>query len=117
MYKVAVTGGRDFWGKNKVFAKLGELHSKEPIDLLVHGNCPTGVDALAAKWADANGVPHTGSKYSANWDAYGLEAGPRRNREMLEAERPDLLVVFPGNSGTRNCEGVGLSLEIPIDLG
>jgi YspA, cpYpsA-related SLOG family len=111
---IAVTGGRRYENARAVFDTLGAIHSRRPITLLVHGNCPTGADALSVEWANAAGVDHTGDRYSADWHRYGLSAGPVRNRLMLKNERPCGLVAFPGGSGTRNCVKTARELGIPV---
>lgn len=56
-----------------------------------------GADALAAKWADHNGVPLV--TYPPLWSR-GRKAGPERNAFMLMDSRPDLVIAFPGGRGT-----------------
>ncbi|MGO4171578.1 SLOG family protein [Bosea sp. TAF32] len=60
----------------------------------------TGADALAAAWAERHGVPF--KVYPADWQAHGKNAGPLRNRQMLEQELPSAVIAFPGSKGTRN---------------
>ena len=112
--KVAVTGGRNFGSGEAVFVELQRRHNAQPIGLLVHGACSAGVDSIAASWARSNGVDEIG--YSANWGKNGKAAGPIRNREMLTTEKPDLVLVFPGGRGTRDCELQARKLGLKVEL-
>jgi hypothetical protein len=76
--------------------------------VLVHG-AASGADAMAGRWAGANGVSVT--TFPADWNRYGRSAGPRRNQAMVDSE-PDLVVAFPGGRGTadmvRRAEAAGI---------
>jgi len=104
---VLVCGGRSY-GKTieeyeAVFRELDKLHDRErkSIKEIVCGGAK-GADSIALLWAGANDVPtHV---HMANWEKYGRfttnGAGPRRNAEMLSTHDIDLVVAFPGGSGT-----------------
>lgn len=94
---VLVCGGRDYANEALVFRILDELHKDRPISRLVHGDA-NGADRLAKKWAITRGVLQVA--YPADWKAFGLGAGPKRNQEMLTKEMPHLVVAFPGGKGT-----------------
>lgn len=79
-------------------AVLDKLHAEHHFTVLIHG-AASGVDTMGGEWADSRGVEVAAKP--ANWKRYGRAAGPIRNRAMLK-ESPDLLVAFPGNSGTRD---------------
>lgn len=45
-------------------------------------------------------------RFAMMWNPAGqnpIAAGPMRNSRMINA-RPDLVVAFPGNAGTRDCK-------------
>lgn len=66
---------------------------------VVSGGAP-GVDALAEKWAEQNGIPV--KQFPADWDRYGRKAGPIRNQAMAEYGEA-LIAVWDGKSrGTRD---------------
>lgn len=65
--------------------------------LIIHG-VAKGADSLAGAWATKNSVEQL--KYPAQWSKYGKAAGFLRNTEMLELGKPDLVVAFPGGTGT-----------------
>lgn len=114
MTTIAVTGGRHFSNRELVYRILDVIHAEVTITLLVHGNCQTGADQLAAQWADSRGVLHTGKKWTANWKIFGNAAGPMRNRAMLRTEKPTRLVAFPGDKGTNGCCGIAEKLGIEV---
>lgn len=99
---ICVTGGRHFSDQEFVYNVFDAIHSIEGITLLVHG-AARGVDALAARWAAKNSISHTDEKYAAEWEKFGKAAGAIRNAKMLKSEAIELLVKFPGGSGTANC--------------
>lgn len=57
-----------------------------------------GADAAAADFAAVEWL--TLEEYPADWDKYGKRAGYIRNAEMLKKGKPDVVVAFPGGSGT-----------------
>ena len=93
-YIVLVCGGRDFHDLPLLFKVLDEL----PIypTLIIHG-AANGADVMAGDWAEARGVPI--KEYPADWAKYGRSAGMVRNTTMLR-QNPDLVVAFPGGTGT-----------------
>lgn len=66
---------------------------------VLHGKAQ-GVDTAADFWAVHNFLPI--KEYPANWDAHGKQAGPIRNKQMLDKENPDIIIAFPGGKGTEN---------------
>ena len=38
--------------------------------------------------------------FPAEWDKYGVSAGPIRNQKMIDEGKPDLVFAFPGGRGT-----------------
>lgn len=58
----------------------------------------TGADQLARWWCVQRRVPY--ENYPPDWMKFGRAAGPIRNRRMIEKGQPDIVVAFPGGSGT-----------------
>lgn len=59
-----------------------------------------GSDRFGEMWAKRNGVEVL--RMPAEWDMYGLAAGPRRNNEMAQ-NADSLIAVWDGvSAGTRN---------------
>jgi len=99
--RVLVTGGRNYDDLGAVWSQLDAFHALQgPISVVIHGGA-RGADLLAEKWAIANGVRHIA--YKADWETHGRAAGPIRNRRMVEDAKPDLVIAFPGGSGTADC--------------
>ena len=104
--RVLVTGGRDFKDRQKVFDVLDEVFGVCEAELLgvagciIHGGA-TGADLWADEWAIVNWKPiHSFPVTQQEWKTIGLKAGPLRNQRMLDEGKPDLVVSFPGGSGT-----------------
>jgi hypothetical protein len=109
--KVVVCGGRRFNDRNLLFTELDKLHTAYWIDQIINGGSG-GADKLAREWARRNHVAL--ATYPAEWDRYGRRAGPIRNQQMLDEEKPDVVLAFPGGDGTadmvRRARSVGVCL-------
>ena len=64
----------------------------------------SGVDSVAIDWAVVNWCQRL--EFEADWVKYGRAAGPIRNQRMLVEGKPDLVVAFPGGSGTENMKRI-----------
>jgi predicted Rossmann-fold nucleotide-binding protein len=109
--KVLVCGGRDYKDVERVFAALTKEHKKAPFTTLIHGGAK-GADELAARWAVLNGVEVRA--YPANWEAHGKAAGPLRNQRMLNEERPNMVIAFPGGRGTSDMISRAQAARVPV---
>ncbi|MFD6619997.1 SLOG family protein [Streptomyces albidoflavus] len=94
-YRVLITGSRDWRGIQAVRAALDEMLATRPADhqlVVVHGDCPTGADAMAKAWARTTYTPActddieyvTEEPHPANWRRHGHAAGPIRNAHMIQ---------------------------------
>lgn len=110
MRRICVTGGRKFPNRKLIYETLDEIHAEDPISELVHGNYGKA-DLAARDWAIDRGVKQT--PFDADWTRFGAAAGPMRNSRMINA-RPDLVVAFPGNAGTRDCKRQARRALIPV---
>jgi hypothetical protein len=110
--RVLVTGGRGFSNRTLLFATLDRLHASHAFTALVHGGA-SGADRLAGEWAASRGIPV--KVHPADWQKYGRAAGPVRNQRMI-AEKPDMVVAFPGGRGTadmvRRARQAGIELVV-----
>lgn len=85
--RVIVCGSRNWegiWATERIHRVLlavellaGTLNS--PLQI-VHGNCPSGADAIADRWARRRGYEPV--VFDADWSQYGKAAGPMRNTTM-----------------------------------
>jgi len=85
--RVLVSGSRWYSDYHKILSVISSLD----IDLLVSGAC-RGADTLAVRAARQCGIRYI--EYPADWQRFGKSAGPIRNQQMLDLEKPDLLLVF-----------------------
>ena len=97
--KVLVCGGRRYENRRQINTVLMKIHTERGIALVIHG-AASGADTLAGMWARHNHIPVC--EFPANWSQRGRQAGPERNGHMLQFGKPDLVVAFPGGSGTAN---------------
>lgn len=104
-----VCGGRDFTDVPLLWRRLDELRAETPepgIRLVIDGASDdvtgpyVGADYWAHQWALARNIPTI--RQHAKWKEQGRAAGPIRNGEMIERNKPDMIVAFPGGRGTRN---------------
>jgi len=95
--RVLVCGGRTYRNPAKVREVLGDLRKHRGMHLLIHGDA-WGADSWASAWAQQAGVDEV--KFPANWSGRGRSAGPYRNQLMIDLLLPELVVAFPGGSGT-----------------
>ena len=97
--RVLVTGGRDFTNAALMAWVLWDVQvTLGPITEIIHGDA-TGADHLAGNWAFDSRIPSTCEQ--ADWNQ-GPQGGPERNARMV-AMNPDLVVAFPGGTGTADC--------------
>ena len=91
--RLLVCGGRDYSGRDEIFAVLDGM----PVSVVISGLAP-GADTLAIQWAHSRKISLL--CFPANWKAHGKAAGPIRNQKMLDEGKPDLVLAFPGGRGT-----------------
>lgn len=116
MSRLLVTGSRDWTNADAIAFALGACCALfDRRVTLIHGDCPTGADALADEiWRalvpDLPVEPHP-----ADWDLHGKAAGPIRNSEMV-ALGADLCLAFPleDSRGTRDCMSKAKAAGIPV---
>jgi YspA, cpYpsA-related SLOG family len=110
-YRVLVTGSRDWGDADMLSFELGvalrealrEGHSLADV-VIVHGDCPAGVDHMADRLASDFG--YAVERHPADWDQYGKSAGPRRNAEMV-ALGANVCVAFIGPCTKPGCRTPG----------
>lgn len=115
--RVLVCGGRDYTNRQRLVAVLDEMHECCPIRWIIEGEASGNVNAdkMARLWAEYRGIGVL--PFPADWDGLGSAAGPRRNLQMLAEGRPDVVVAFPGDRGTRDMLKQAKSFGYPtIDL-
>lgn len=110
--KILVCGGREFDDYPFLCDALDRLHARRAVGLVIHGGA-RGADKLAGQWSRFVGVEERVCE--ATWGGYhGNRAGLIRNQRMLDEERPDLVVAFPGGSGTRDMIARAQRARVPV---
>lgn len=109
-----MTGGRQFRDRSYLFGALSVVHKAKGIDCIIHGDA-VGADEMAGEWAVAHGIAVIVEPITArDWDIYGGRAGNVRNQRMLDLGKPDLVVAFPGRSGTFDMVSRARENQIPV---
>lgn len=96
--RILVTGGREFDDKELLFTTLDRLHQEREVTLVIHG-AAKGADSLADEWCKTRGVETF--PCLADVGRYRRGAWREQSKQML-AQKPDLVVAFPGGKGTAN---------------
>ena len=116
-YRILVTGSRD-WSDSMSLSKALALEVVPAIEkgldvVVIHGDCPTGADAITQEVCDANNVPT--ERHPADWATYGRSAGPVRNKYMVDLGA-DVCLAFPllNSRGTLNCMRLAEQAGIPV---
>lgn len=94
-----------------VFDTLDEIHEKRGIVCVIQGEA-RGADRAAKLWAQDRGVPT--EDYPADWERYRKRAGLLRNAEMLVKGKPDVVVAFPGGTGTAHMVRIARDADVPV---
>ena len=99
--KLLVSGSR-YLNNYEFFSKAMDTVCTKNTSIIV-GDCPTGADAMALKYAKENNYLYT--VYNADWKQYGEAAGPIRNRNMIDDGRPTRGIFFRAkdSKGTADC--------------
>lgn len=97
MSRIIVCGSRHYGDRARIHAALLGL-AMTPRPTIVHGNCPTGADAIAS--VEAQKMGFTVEAHPAIWSR-GRRAGPERN-ERMAALGADLCLAFGDGRGTRS---------------
>ena len=115
LFKVLVTGGREYSDTTTLVKVLDEINECRLIGILIQGECPVGgADLLAKNWARAQSA--WAWSCPAPFGQLGSAAGPWRNARMLDAARPHLVVAFPGGAGTHDTVKKARQRHIPVFL-
>ena len=105
--RVLVTGSRDWLDATRIHGALDmarrDAERRGEDMVIIHGDCPTGADAIADQWAQQEGV--TAEPHPANWREHGRSAGPKRNQQMVE-RGAELCLAFIGDCSSPRCNRV-----------
>lgn len=112
--KVLVCGGRKFSDRDLVYKVLNIIHNgvKGGIKAIIHGGA-SGADSIAGDWS-VDVLKKDAEVYPANWNLHKTAAGPIRNRKMLKEGKPDIVVAFPGGSGTADMIKIATAAGVKV---
>ena len=111
-YRVLITGSRTWEDEESVRFEIAGLTMLHPGLVVVHGACPKGADAMAAKACRDIGIRQ--EPHPADWQQHGKAAGFRRNAEMV-ALGADVCLAFimGGSKGATHCADLAEKAGIP----
>ena len=109
--RLLVCGGRDFSDREHAYRTLDRLARAHQIDVVIEGDA-RGADRIAGYWARVRKIDNL--KFRADWATHGPAAGPIRNQRMIDEGKPDLVLAFPGGSGTADMLKRARAAGIPI---
>lgn len=111
--RVCIAGSRGLnvplWWLQKVLETCVEV---KDVETILNGDCPRGIDQCAVRLADKLKI--TVECFTADWDKFGLSAGPKRNAEMAKCA-DFVLVVWDGMSaGSRSMISAAIEESKPV---
>jgi len=110
--RILVCGGRKNHDKYRVEKTLNSLLPFFAARfVIIQGGAP-GIDSLAEDWALSRG--YACITMNAPWRKHPAAAGPIRNGWMLDWCTPQLVVAFPGGSGTEHMKRIAREAGIPV---
>lgn len=120
--RIIVCGSRDYPNVLLVGAVIDCLvetcHRMAKSLVLVHGDCPTGADAIAdacASRAISRGEAVLIERHPAPFKTLGPSTGPRRNREMAARGASACIAFWDGASrGTASMMAEATIAKIPV---
>ena len=117
MYKVLVTGCRDWADEDIVFQSLTALENHHGQIRVVCGDCKTGADKMARDWAASKGYDRDIHVFRADWSR-GRRGGPERNQNMVDRGGAVVCLAFwDGKSrGTLDCLTRAVAAGIPVTV-
>jgi hypothetical protein len=92
---------------NKIVARQ---KTGEGITVIVGG--AKGADHGGKIWGDDAG--HNVIVVKADWKTYGKAAGFVRNQKMLDEEKSDVVLAFPGGNGTADMVRRAKAAAVPV---
>ena len=114
--KIVIAGSRNFTNyevaKNYIDFCIQNIKKNNQL-IFISGSC-RGADSLGERYAHENG--YETQLYPANWEKYGIAAGPKRNKQM--AEICDYVICFWDGKigGTKSMINYAKKLNKPIRI-
>lgn len=121
--RLIVAGTRNFTNyplvKRELDNQVRKIQTEYPgVRIVIISGGARGADLLGERFAKEHGFAVV--RFPAKWDLYGKQAGPVRNRKMLEYARegiPMLMAFWDGLSkGTRNMIDISKAAGIQVSI-
>jgi len=109
--KAIVCGGRSYSDSKYLEEVMDLCKGWWNLTCIITGGAK-GADTLAHRWALKRGLAT--EVFHADWDTYGKPAGMIRNREMLTIGQPNVVIAFPGTTGTENMITIARKAMVPV---
>ena len=116
--RILVTGGRHYDNVPYIWQTLDKLDTQwKLIRTIIEGASDDvtgpykGADYWAHQWALARG--RVTVRVHAEWETHGKQAGPIRNKLMIE-QKPTLVLAFQGGKGTANMKYLARKAKIRV---
>lgn len=109
--RAIVCGGRTYSELKYMFQVLDLCLEWWKLDLIITGGA-FGADTLAHEWALRRKLKT--EVYMADWKTYGKSAGIIRNRKMITEGQPNVVIAFPGTTGTENMIAIARKAMVPV---
>lgn len=115
VFRVIIAGGRKFNDYQLLKAKLDyylQHKVKDGYKIIIVSGGATGADSLGERYAIENGYPI--ERYIAEWNKYGLSAGPRRNKQMADIANACVIFWNGTSKGTKNMRDLAITKGLPL---
>lgn len=119
MPRVIITGSRSWDAPSvagRVIQRLRQRYKDADL-VIVHGDCPTGIDAAFDKVSRLSYLKV--ERYPADWTTHGDAAGPVRNQQMIDSGADFVIAAHQSiawSRGTKDCVSRALKAGIPVWL-
>ena len=114
--RIIIAGSRDFNNYQKLKAEMDMLlhfYDKSKEIVILSGGC-RGTDALGERYATESGIPL--EIFAANWNKYGIAAGPKRNEEIVKVS-DGVICFWDGKSkGTKSMIEAAKKYKKPLKI-
>lgn len=109
---VLICGDREWCYRSVIEHTLSSLLLAKGITQVIHGAC-RGADRIGAAVARQLGIAVR--DFPAEWGKFSKSAGPRRNKQMLEEGKPNLVIAF--HDALHTSKGTADMVERSLDAG
>lgn len=109
---ILVCGGREYNDREFFYKTMDSAKPFFAKEFCIVQGQARGADRLAAVWAFERGCAMMAMP--ANWYTFDKGAGVIRNEWMLKFCKPELVIAFPGGSGTAHMVKIARNANLPV---